>query len=108
MPIENRNPGWMMPQGPVWSLERVLSSAICVLWLTIGGVAAGLEGVLRLGMFLVVPMACIWFSESLGEAVGFMSSGVYVSRSSPEWAVRLLGWVVLLMPAWGTLLSLLW
>ena len=48
-------------------------------------------------IFLLLPMACIWFGEEMGALTGVMR-GQYVGAESPGWLVALLGWVILLLP----------
>jgi len=56
------------------------------------------EGALGLAFWLVLSVGCIWFGEELGEGLLGAQLGL-VSSKSPGWAVQLMGWLLLLLPA---------
>ena len=93
----SRRCGWQMVE---WSL-------LAILWLSILAIGAGLGGVLRGALEIALPCACIWFPETLGSmtsALPGLLSNVPIERASPGCAVRLLGWVVLLVLTVGRVL----
>lgn len=47
---------------------------------------------------LAFPLACIWYPDELGEFYGSLPGPVLTGKS-PEWMVKLGGWVLLLLPA---------
>lgn len=53
---------------------------------------------LKILAFLALPLACIWFGESMGGYTRLLPRGVYISKTSSEGFVVLLGWVLLLFP----------
>jgi uncharacterized membrane protein YoaT (DUF817 family) len=84
-------------------IGRALSLIIATVYLVVGGLAAKsaaklLADLLIMGTALLLPMACIWFSEELGEYIGNWSRP-RINRKSPAWMVKIGGWVLLLMPA---------
>ena len=88
---------------PDWfpNISRTLSLAIAFIYLGIASyaapTAAKLVGNLLLTSgALLLPVACIWFGDELGEYVG---GGSGITRKSPGWMVKLGGWVLLLLPA---------
>ena len=56
-----------------------------------------LSGLLITCSALLLPLACIWFSDELGEYVGALP-GPDITRKSPAWMVKIGGWVLLLLP----------
>jgi hypothetical protein len=72
---------------------RWLSGVIAGAYLVSAAFAGGFVDVLRVVAFLLVPMAAIWFPDEVGSHVGGR-----ITRPSPGWAVRALGWLVLFMP----------
>ena len=52
------------------------------------------EAAFKTGLFLILPMACIWFSEGMGGS----TSGPFVNSSTPGCFVAAGGWLVLLSP----------
>src|SRR5215204_4316286 len=58
------------------------------------GVLAALLGTAG---FLLLPLACIWFGDELGDYIG-MLPGPGICKPSPGWMVRLGGWFLLLLP----------
>ncbi len=57
----------------------------------------GGEPALKLCLFLVLPMFCIWFSDAMGRYEGLSLQMISIS-SSPAALVRVLGWLLLLLP----------
>ena len=59
---------------------------------------------LGLGVLLPIPLALIWFGDELGELTGFSFS---VSQGkSPEFLLRLAGWIFLLLTlGWFTIIA---
>ena len=56
------------------------------------------EGAIGLVFWLVLSLGCIWFGDELGEGLLGAKFGL-VSSASPGWAVQLMGWILLLLPA---------
>jgi len=57
-----------------------------------------LANLLIMGGALLLPLACIWFAEEMGEYIGALP-GPGINRKSPAWMVKLGGWILLLLPA---------
>ena len=81
-------------------VNRTLSAAVAVVYLVLGYYGGGPILLVRVAMFLLLPMACIWFGEELGAFTGVMR-GHYVDAESPGCLVAFLGWVLLFFPLWG-------
>jgi hypothetical protein len=86
-----------------FTIERALSLIVAAVYLGITGFFAYPRGKLVTDLLLVsgallLPLACIWFSDEMGEYVGTVP-GPAVNRKSPGWMVRVGGWVLLLLPA---------
>lgn len=82
---------------------RALSLVIAFVYLGITSFAALSNGklmgsLLIVGGALVLPLACIWFGDEMGEYIGTVP-GPGINRKSPGWMVKLGGWVLLLFPA---------
>ena len=78
-------------------LGKVVSITIGLAY--VAGAFAGLGAWPALGTLglLLVPLACIWFPEDVGEWTG--SIGFHrVSLGSPSVLVTLMGWFLLLLP----------
>ncbi|MBN1508919.1 MAG: hypothetical protein JW955_18880 [Sedimentisphaerales bacterium] len=56
------------------------------------------EGVIGLCGWLAISLGCIWWGDELGEGLVGAKFGL-ISSTSPGWAVKLMGWVLLLLPA---------
>ena len=56
------------------------------------------EGALYIVLWLCVCLGLIWFGDELGEGMVGAKCGL-VSSTSPGWAVKLMGWVFLVLPA---------
>ncbi|HEX3249911.1 MAG TPA: hypothetical protein VHS05_10825 [Pyrinomonadaceae bacterium] len=84
-------------------IGRALSLIIAAVYLVVSGLFAKsiahlLADLLFVGGALLLPMACIWFAEELGEYIGTLP-GPRINRRSPAWMVKIGGWVLLLLPA---------
>lgn len=49
-------------------------------------------------LWLALCLGCIWWGDELGEGLIGAKYGL-VSAPSPGWAVKLIGWLLLLVPA---------
>ena len=83
-------------------VARTLSLIIAVAYLVLTAMSARssakvLSGLLITCGALLLPLACIWFSDELGEYVGALP-GPGITRKSPGWMVKIGGWVLLLLP----------
>lgn len=84
-------------------IGRTLSLLIAVVYLVLSVISARsqakvLSGLLITCAGLLLPLACIWFSDELGEYVGALP-GPGITHKSPGWMVKIGGWVLLLLPA---------
>ncbi len=77
------------------TLSTLVFSAYIIRVIAIGD--GGLFFMLVVG--LVIPMACIWFPEAMGDYAS--PSGVYriINQPTPAPVVCFIGWVMLLLPA---------
>lgn len=81
------------------SWSRLISALIAAAYACIGLLFDGLNGAALAILFLALPLACIWFSEILGSYAPFSSSFFGITEESPEQAVRFVGWMLLVLPA---------
>ena len=85
---------------------KAASLVVCAGYLASATIAAGGEGFFRCLIFLILPMACIWFSEAMGSATGFVGGVIHpVTRTTPGPFVYFGGWMLLLLPVIVTLIS---
>ena len=77
--------------------NRALSALVAIIYLVTAFAAGGGELVLRATIFLVLPMAGIWFSEGIGSYTGNISGkGFPMPVEGP--AVKIAAWLLLLSP----------
>jgi len=58
------------------------------------------RGVVGVIIWLMISLGCIWWGDELGEGlIGAKFGLMSISSTSPGWAVKLMGWVLLLLPA---------
>jgi hypothetical protein len=84
---------------------RFISILIAGAWLWLGFKGAGGEGMLKVGMFLLLPMGCIWFGDELGSLDAPTSSGYL--KASPGCLVALAGWLLLIVSFVVVMINLL-
>jgi hypothetical protein len=79
--------------------NRVLSGLLALIYLLLALFAGGLETGLKLLAFLILPLACIWFSDAMGRYTGrFPISAGGINQQSPGCLVCIVGWLLLLLP----------
>ena len=75
-------------------VNRGLSLLIALLYLAAAYSERGGAGMLKLAMFLLLPLACIWFPEALGQYGGTIR-GQAMTSATPGFLVCAGGWLVL-------------
>ena len=48
--------------------------------------------------YFLLPLACIWYGDEMGEYVGTLP-GPAINRRTPGWMVKFGGWFLLFLPA---------
>lgn len=79
-------------------IGKTLSAIITIGYVSVAYAAGGGETAIQCTIYLILPLACIWFSEEMGSFTGIMR-GHLVTSTSPGCAVAFMGWVLLLLPA---------
>lgn len=78
--------------------SRGISVAVAIAYLLVAYFAGGGgKAVLQVTGFLVLPMACIWFSDDMGGYTGMMGHG-QITSITPGCFVAFGGWLVLFLP----------
>jgi hypothetical protein len=72
-----------------WDWNRLLSGAVALVWLGVCVAGAGGAGLVRALLSVTVPLACIWFPDSLP------ANDRPFTRTMPG-MIRFFGWVALL------------
>jgi len=86
-------------------VSRLLSTIVLLFYLVTAYTSGGVDLSLRVLLLSIVPIACIWFPEPLGDYTGLFL-GDSITNTSPAGLVWFLGWLVLLLPM--LLAVLLW
>ncbi len=79
-------------------IRKALSLGLAMAYVALAYRFGGGEGALKTGMFLILPMACIWYGESLGDYVGGTIRGQFISSTTPGCLVEAGGWLLLSIP----------
>lgn len=69
-----------------------MAIAVAIAYLITALFKEGIPLVLHTAMYLLLPMTCILYSENMGGATGGR-----ITKSSPAFLVRFMGWVMLLL-----------
>jgi hypothetical protein len=83
-----------------WTVPRAISALVVVAYMIFAYAVGGGEAAMRLLIFSVLPLMCIWFPEFMGHdyrGIG-VTWPVKVTSPSPPIAVSVLGWMVLALP----------
>jgi hypothetical protein len=77
--------------------NRLLSGLLAAIYIITAFAEAGAEAGLKVVGFVILPLACIWFGDEMGDYIGQSGSG-YITQKSPGFLVCILGWLLLLFP----------
>jgi len=80
-------------------MNRLFSAIIAVAYLVIAYLASDVESTIKVGLFLLLPLSCIWYSESMGGYTGTGMGRGAITSTSPSGMVAIGGWFLLLLPA---------
>ena len=80
--------------------NRTISAILALAYIVLATVARGPGLALKAAIFVILPLACIWFSEAMGRYTGLggLAYGFPITRESPAILVCIMGWIVLLLP----------
>jgi len=79
--------------------SRIISGITAAGYLVAAFLAGGLELTWRVAAYLVLPLACIWFSEAMGDYTGpNFATRPAITRATPGCFVAFGGWLLLLLP----------
>ena len=79
------------------SKNRALSGLLAVIYIVVAAFGGGAKAAFAVGMFVVLPLGCIWFSEPMGGYVGPAWRGA-ITSPTPAVFVCIGGWLLLLLP----------
>jgi uncharacterized membrane protein YoaT (DUF817 family) len=79
------------------TVSKTLSALVALAYIGIALLAGAGWETLKLVAFLVLPLACIWFSEEMGSFTGIMR-GQFINAQTPGCLVAFGGWLLLLLP----------
>jgi Zn-finger nucleic acid-binding protein len=93
--VKERAPTWLSRL----LRSRLLSGAVALLYLIVAGANGDVASFARVAMWLVLPVACIWYADAMGGYTGLVSlARPAISRPAPGFAIALAGWILLLAP----------
>lgn len=79
------------------SWNRILSGLLAVGYIVGGFSTRGGEAGFIVLAFVILPLACIWFSEPMGGFTG-LSGNIWITAPSPGIFVCIAGWLLLVFP----------
>ena len=80
------------------SRNRILSGLLAATYIVVALCGGGAEAGFKAALFLVLPLACIWFSEAMGGYTG-PAWRATITAPTPAVFVCIAGWLLLVMPA---------
>jgi hypothetical protein len=78
--------------------SRALSLLLAVAYVIAASLDSGQKTAIQTSALLLLPLACIWFPQTLASYTGFIGRGQYIDRESSPIMVWFLGWVLILLP----------
>lgn len=86
--------------------NRILSGLLAMAYMMDAGISGGGASACRAGMFVALPLSCVWFSDLMGRCVRHFER-TDDTGTSPAQMIFILGWVLLLLPVLMFLVSML-
>jgi hypothetical protein len=77
---------------------RLIFLIFSITYLVGAFISDGIVLCLMVLVYLVLPCACIWFSDEIGSYKGYARGLSYINVESPGCLVAFMGWVFLLIP----------
>jgi len=77
--------------------NRILSGLLAIIYIAGAFVTGGGEGGFKVLLFVILPLACIWFGEAMGGYTG-QSGSIGITAPSPGLFVCIAGWILLILP----------
>lgn len=78
--------------------SRIISGIIAAGYLFAAYLTGDTRLVWNVIFYLMLPLACIWFSDEMGSYGGLILGHAPITRPTPGCVVALGGWVLLLLP----------
>lgn len=79
--------------------SRLLSGIVALFYLGAAIALGDYQIIFKVAMFLILPLACIWFSDMMGGYTGFLLfPRPAITKETPGFFVALVGWMLLLTP----------
>lgn len=80
-------------------IGRTFSGGVVLAYLIFAWFGGGGEALFKMAIFLIFPLACIWFSEAIGDYTGSTGFGKpAITQTTPGCLVAAGGWFLLLLP----------
>ena len=76
--------------------NRILSSLVAVVCIVEGSWTGGAKGGFIVTLFVILPLAFIWSSDAVSDVR--LSGNQWISLAAPSAFIRLVGWLVLILP----------
>ena len=73
----------------------MLSGSIALIYLIGAYFTGGPDTMVMVGIFLILPLACIWFSDAMGDYTGAGSGHGAITSTTPGCLVAFGGWLLL-------------
>jgi hypothetical protein len=77
--------------------NRLFSASLASTYILLSVFLGGAEAAFKTGLFVILPLACIWFSEAMGGYVG-PNWREAITSPTPAIFVCIGGWLLLLLP----------
>jgi hypothetical protein len=77
--------------------NRILSGLLVVFYITTAFATSGAKSAFVWLLFVILPLACIWFGDEMGGYTG-ASWGGAITDQTPGLLVCIAGWLLLLLP----------
>lgn len=80
-------------------MGEIISLVISTIYLVLAYIIGGGWLLLKTLLFLLLPLACVWFSESMGSYTApLFGIRPYITKESPGCFVAFAGWILLTLP----------
>ena len=79
-------------------MRKIISLVISIIYLAAAYSVGGTAIFFRVLVFLLFPVACIWFGDAMTSYKRSATGGRPITKELPGCLIRLVGWILLLLP----------
>ena len=78
--------------------RNVIAGLVAATYIGLALATADAKTAFQLALFLILPLACIWFSDAMGGYTGMGMGRGAITSPTPGFLIAFVGWLLLFLP----------